>query len=78
MAVSQPSEADIDAAARHFGFHLDADARRDYTAVVAATLMSYDVVDRLYDKVARPQPPDRAYRFPEPADNPLGPWYVTT
>jgi amidase len=78
MAVSQPSEADIDAAARHFGFHLDADARRDYTAVVAATLMSYDVVDRLYDKVARPQPPDRAYRFPEPADNPLGAWYVTT
>ncbi|OBA81562.1 amidase [Mycobacterium sp. 1164966.3] len=78
MAVSQPSDADIDAAVRHFGFHLDADARRNYAAVVATTLMSYDVVDQLYDKVARPVPPERAYRFPAPADNPLGAWYVTT
>lgn len=78
MAVSLPSEADIDAAARHFGFHLDADARRDYAAVVATTLASYDVVDQLYDKFARPQAPERAYRFAEPSDNPLGAWYVTT
>lgn len=77
MAVSRPSTADIDSAARHFGFHLDADAQQDYLAVVRATLTSYDMVDELYDEVARPQVPERAYRFPEPGDNPLGAWYVT-
>jgi amidase len=77
MTVSRPSAADIDAAAKHFGFHLDADAQRDYLAVVGHTLRSYDVVDELYDEFARPQAPERVYRFPEPGDNPLGAWYVT-
>ena len=78
MTVSRPSATDIEAAAKHFGFHLDADAQQSYLAVVRHTLRSYDVIDELYDELARPQAPDRAYRFPEPADNPLGAWYVTT
>ena len=78
MTVSRPSAADIDAAARHFGFHLDADAQRDYLAAVGYSLSAYDAVDELYDKFARPRVPERAYRFPEPSDNPLGAWYVTT
>jgi amidase len=77
MTVSRPSAADVDAAAKHFGFRLDTDAKRGLEAVVGFTLGSYDVVDELYDELARPQAPDRAYRFPEPADNPLGAWYVT-
>ncbi len=77
MAVSRPSAADIDAATKHFGFHLDADAQRDYLAVVGHMLNSYDVVDELYDESVRPQAPERAYRFPQPGDNPLGAWYVT-
>jgi amidase len=77
MAVSRPSAADIDAATKHFGFHLDADAQRDYLAVVGQMLNSYDVVDELYDEFVRPQAPERAYRFPQPGDNPLGAWYVT-
>jgi amidase len=77
MTVSRPSAADIDAAARHFGFHLDTDAQRDYLAVVGHSLKSYDVVDELYDEFARPQAPERAYRFPERDGNPLGAWYVT-
>jgi amidase len=78
MAVSRPSAADIDAAATHFGFRLDADEQRGYLAVVTRMLTSYDVVDELYDEIARPEVPERAYRFPEPGDNPLGAWYVTT
>jgi amidase len=78
MTVSRPSAADIDAAAKHFGFHLDADAQRDYLAAVAQTLKSYDAVDGLYDEFARPLVPERDYRFPESGDNPLGAWYVTT
>ncbi len=77
MTVSRPSAAELDAAARHFGFHLDAAALQQYRAAVDATLTSYDVVDALYDELARPQAPDRAYRFPAPEDNPLGAWYVT-
>ncbi len=77
MAVSRPSAADIDAAAKHFGFHLAAEARRDYLAAVGHTLKSYDVVDELYDEIARPRAPERVYRFPEPGDNPLGAWYLT-
>ncbi|HWS93660.1 MAG TPA: amidase [Mycobacterium sp.] len=77
MTVPRPSAADIDAAAKHFGFHLDADAQRSYLAVVRHTLRSYDAVAELYDEFARPRAPERVYRFPEPGDNPLGAWYVT-
>lgn len=78
MAVSRPTAADIEAAATHFGFHLDADERRGYLAAVGQMLTSYDVVDELYDEIARPQVPERGYRFPAPAQNPLGAWYVRT
>jgi amidase len=77
MTVSRPSAADVDVAAKHFGIHLDPDTQRDYLAAMGYTLRSYDVVDELYDEFARPQAPERAYRFPEPAANPLGAWYVT-
>jgi amidase len=78
VTVSRPSAGDLDAAARHFGFHLDPGARRGYLAAVDRTLTSYDVVDALYEELARPQAPERGYRFPTAAENPLGAWYVTT
>jgi amidase len=78
MTVPRPSSTDIDTAAKHFGFHLDADDQLAYLAVVSHALGSYDVVDELYDEFARPLAPERDYRFPEAADNPLGAWYVTT
>jgi amidase len=77
MAVPRPSTTDIAAAASHFGFRLDADALAAYTVIAGYTLTSYDAVDEFYDELARPQVPERAYRFPQPADNPLGAWYVT-
>ncbi|MGH3522772.1 MAG: amidase, partial [Mycobacterium sp.] len=77
MAVRRPSTADIDSAARHFGFHLDADAQAEFATIAGYTLAAYDRVDELYEDMAGPQPAERAYRFPEPADNPLGAWYVT-
>jgi len=77
MAVSRPSAADIDAAAKHFGFQLDADSRQEFLAIVTATMGSYDAVDNLYNQLTPPQTPERAYRFPEPQQNPLGAWYVT-
>lgn len=76
MAVPRPSTADIDSAAQHYGFRLDADQRAALMTVVDTRLTSYDVVEELSD-VARQPVPQRAYRFPDPADNPFGGWYVT-
>ena len=77
MTVPRPSAGDLEAAAEHFGFHLDPDAQQDYRAAVDRMLTSYDVVDELYAQFARPQAPDRRYRFPSSEENPLGAWYVT-
>ncbi len=76
MTIVRPSAEDLANAAEHFGFHLDADAQRQYLAAVGHTLKSYDVVDELYDKNVRTAPPERRYRFPEPGTNPLGAWYL--
>ena len=75
MAVPRPSTADISSAAKHFNLHFDADTLAEFTAIAGYSLTAYDVVDELYEEIARPQTPERAYRFPD--DNPLGAWYVT-
>ncbi|BCQ07513.1 amidase [Mycobacterium heckeshornense] len=75
MVIPRPSEADVAAAARHFGFHFDADELATFTAAAGHMLTSYDAVEELYHRFARPDTPERAYHFP--ADNPLGAWYVT-
>ncbi|MCV7261015.1 amidase [Mycobacterium shimoidei] len=76
MAIRRPAQSDIAAAAEHFGLHLDADQLARFTAIAGHSLVAYDAVDELYDEIARPQPAERAYAFPD--DNPLGAWYVTT
>lgn len=75
MAIRRPSTADIAAAAAHFDLHFDADTLAEITGLAGHTFASYDVVDELYDRLARPQVPARTHRAPE--DNPLGGWYVT-
>lgn len=75
--VSRPSAADIDVAAKHFGFHLDTEAQQSFLDFVCRTMSAYDVVDELYQEIARPQRAARAYQFPAPKCNPLGAWYVT-
>ncbi|GBE67957.1 amidase [Mycobacterium sp. MFM001] len=56
--------------------HFDDDALAEFTAMAGYSLAAYDAVNELYDDIARPQIPERAYEFP--GDNPLGAWYVTT
>jgi amidase len=48
-----------------------------YEPLVDGFLGSYDAVEALYAEVA-PSAPERAWRRPEPAENPLGAWYVRT
>lgn len=47
-----------------------------YHAAASGLLGSWAVVDDLYEREVAPVAPDR--RWAEPAENPLGAWYVTT
>ena len=77
MALTPPTNEDIAAIAARYRLGLgDADVA-EFRAVITGALASYDEVERLY-VASRPEPPDRPYRWPDPAQNELGAWYVTT
>jgi amidase len=78
MAVRPPSKDELAAIARGYGMHLSEEDLGSFEPMVAGLLASYDAVGELYAQTA-PQPPaGRAWKRPEPAENPLGAWYVTT
>ncbi|EUA30520.1 amidase domain protein [Mycobacterium xenopi 4042] len=52
MVIPRPSEADVAAAARHFGFHFEADELATFTAAAGHMLTSYDAVEELYHRFA--------------------------
>jgi amidase len=60
---------------RHYAFGLDEAELAEFAPAVAATLAASERVERLYAASA-PEVPERSWS--EPADNPLGAWYVTT
>jgi amidase len=77
MAVRPPDKDEVAALARGYGMNPSETELAVYTPLVAAFLGSYDAVEELYADIA-PHPPERPYTRPEPEDNPLGAWYVTT
>jgi amidase len=77
MAVGPPSKDQVAALAAYFGMHHGEEALETYTALLGGFLGSYDAVEDLYATIA-PEPPERTWTRPEPADNPLGAWYVRT
>lgn len=78
MAVRPPSQGELAAIARGYGMHLSEEDLRFFEPLVAGLFASYDAVEELYAQIA-PQPPaGRAWKWPEPAENPLGAWYVKT
>lgn len=78
MAVRPPSKDELAAIARGYGMHLTDEDLASFEPLVAGALSSYDAVEELYAQTA-PQPPaGRDWKRPEPAENPLGAWYVTT
>src|SRR3954452_2697727 len=78
MAVPRPDRDDVAELARAYGLqHTDAELDT-YALLVAGSLDAYDAVEELYASI-RPEPPaDRPVSWPDPADNPLGAWYVRT
>jgi amidase len=76
VAIRLPDDNDLRSAAERYRLGLsDADVA-SFSPFVTGLLGSWDVVEELYAKTA-PAAPDRAWRRPEEAENPLGGWYVT-
>ncbi len=77
MAVRPPGKDEIAAIATGFGMSLSGADLESIQPMVAGFLGSYDAVEELYQDIKPSAPTDRAFTRPEPADNPLGAWYVT-
>ena len=78
MAVRPPGKDELAAIARGYADAPERSGPRVVRAPGGRLLSSYDAVEDLYAQTA-PQPPaDRAWKQPDPAQNPLGAWYVRT
>ena len=77
MPVTPPSRDDIAAIAARYGLGVSPRDAENFRAMAAGALASYDTVERLY-AASLPEPPARPWRRPDPQDNELGAWYVTT
>src|SRR5215471_9609028 len=78
MAVRPPSKDELAAIARGYGMHLSDEDLGSFEPMVAGLLSSYDAVEELYAQTAPPPPVNRTWKQPDPAENPLGAWYVRT
>jgi amidase len=77
LSLDLPDSAALDQIARQYGLALSQADVTSFAPVVDGLLTSWDAVERLYSEEA-PHPPDRPWKRPAEADNPLGAWYVTT
>ena len=78
MVVRPPSRDELAAIARGYGMHLSEEDLGSFEPMAAGLLSSYETVEELYAASAPRPPADRPWTRPEPADNPLGAWYVRT
>lgn len=76
MSLTPPTRGDIERIASASGLGIAETDIDTYHAATTGLLGSWDVVAALYDEVAAPRPPQRAWA--EPVDDELGAWYVTT
>jgi len=78
MAIRPPSRDELAAIARHYGMNLTEKDLGSFEPLVAGLLSSYEAVEDLYAATAPRPPAGRSWTRPEPAQNPLGAWYVQT
>jgi amidase len=77
LPVDRPDFAALDQVSRHYGLALSPADVASFGPAVDGLLRSWDAVERLYSEQGS-HPPDRAWKRPAGADNPLGAWYVIT
>lgn len=78
MTLPRPSKDDFLAAAHDHGYTLDDTQMEAYLGVADKTLLSYEMVGRLYQEVVAKQPPVRRFTKPQGAANLHGAWYLKT
>src|SRR6266516_1105011 len=78
MAIRPPGKDELAAIARGYGMHLSDQDLGSFEPMVAGLLTSYDAVEELYAQTAPESPAGRTWKQPDPAENPLGAWYVRT
>jgi amidase len=78
MAIRPPGDKQLASVADRYGLALGDGERALFEPFVSGLLGSWTAVEELYARTAPASPTDRSWRVPEPADNPLGAWYVTT
>ncbi len=77
MPVQPPDHSALTAVAAGYRLGLSETDVASFDPLVRGLLASWDAVEELYAQDA-PSAPQRAWTRPEPADNPLNAWYVTT
>ena len=77
MAITPPTNEDLAEIAGRYRLGLGASDVEAFRGIITGALASYAEVERLY-QAHLPELPDRPYRWPSPAENELGAWYVTT
>lgn len=76
MPVRPPDPTAITSVAESYGLGLSKADVASFGPLVRGALRSWDSVEQLHDQ-ALAEIPRRTWTRPEPADNPLGAWYVT-
>ncbi|MBM3528325.1 MAG: amidase [Alphaproteobacteria bacterium] len=74
----KPSVADLRHAADRLGMNPSMHYLETMRDIVAPLCAAYAALDAFPDEKPAVKYPDRAWRRPAPAENPLGAWYVTT
>src|SRR5690349_6859914 len=74
MAVQPPVSADLEHISDTYGLKLTAGELAEFAPHVETLLGSWDLVEKLH---AESPPPPVTRPWSQPADNPLGAWYVT-
>jgi amidase len=77
MAMTPPTSDDLTEIAERYRFGLGADDVESFRGIIAGALASYDAVERMYAG-SLPEMPTRRHQWPDPDENQLGAWYVTT
>jgi amidase len=77
MPLPPPDPDSLRPVADGYRLNLSSADLASFHPFVTALLASWDAVEELYQQSVH-KPPERAWRYPEPAENPYGAWYVTT
>ncbi|MEH6499020.1 MAG: amidase [Pseudoalteromonas distincta] len=78
MTLTRPSKADFLAAAHDHGYTIDDTQMEAYLGLADKTLLSYEMIGRLYQEVIAKPPPVRHFTKPQGDANRYGAWYIKT